>query len=238
MATHSPVTPPDILLILGMDGAGKNHVANLAGDYIAQLGFFVEKRAGKLSAKATDAITSEDKSLVYLVSEKLFLILFSFVRSLLPFIINFWIRRDLKQFHKNELQKIKVIVISYTALRILAFYLGHVYQNVSEIKLPPYLEKTLDLLAHTSGIQTIVLDIDNQIRQQRIADRAVKGKMDNMDKYMADPAKVELSERIESFLVWLAIKYLNAVKIENNNLGDRDLIVEIKSAFDKFSQNN
>jgi len=236
MATYPPVIPPDILLILGMDGAGKNHVANLAGDYLAQLGFSVEKRAGKLSAKATDAISSEDKTLFYLVSEKLFLIFFPSIKSLIPLVIDLWIRRDLKIFHKSESQK--VIVISYTALRMLAFYLGHIYQDVSEIKLPHYLEQTLSLLAATPGVKTIVLDIDNSIRQQRIADRAVKGKMDNMDKYMADPTKVELSERIEFFLVWIAIKYLNAVKIENNNLCDRDLIAEIQRAFVKFSLNN
>lgn len=55
-----------------------------------------------------------------------------------------------------------------------------------------------------------------------------------MDKYMADPAKVDLSERIESCLVWVSIKHLNAVKIENNNLCDRDLLAEIQRAFDKF----
>jgi len=44
----------------------------------------------------------------------------------------------------------------------------------------------------------------------------------------------ERSERIESFLVWLGRRYLNAVVIENNDLDDAELTLRIQAAFDRF----
>jgi hypothetical protein len=222
-------TPPDVLLILGMDGSGKNYLANLTSDHISDLGFLVEKRERKLSGKPTDATSSEDKTWSDFLTEKLFLFLFPYCRPIIPFIVYLLLDRDLKSFRKQQSKK--AIVIGNNALRLLAFYLGHVYQDYSKIKLPKYLENKLDLFVNKTEIKTIVLDIDNQIRRERIATRAARGKMDNMDRYMADPKNIDLSERIESYLVWIAVKYLHAIKIDNNNLCDRELLNKIQLTF-------
>jgi hypothetical protein len=241
MEIKSQQSPPDILLILGMDGSGKNHLANLTGNYMTELGFSVEKREGKLAGKATEAVTSEDKSWVSLLIEKIFLWSFPYLKFTIPFLVYLLIERDIKQFRKSDAygqgfhQRQKIIVISHTALRLLAFYLGHVYRDCSQIKLPRYLEQKLYLLVEQTKVKTIVLDIENQIRRQRIAVRAAKGKIDNMDRYMADPKRIELSERIEAFLVWIALKYLQAYKIDNNDLSESVLINEIKKAFQQFA---
>jgi thymidylate kinase len=230
MTIDDSKTVPKVLLILGMDGSGKNYAANLASEYISNAGFAVEKRERKLSGKPTDVTTSEDKNWFDLASEKLFLYLFPYFKTAVPFVVYLLLKKDLNAFRKNKSSKI-AIVIGHTALRLLAFYLGHVYQNSSDIKIPQYLERTLNSMVTKTGVKTIVLDIENQIRRKRIAIRAAKGKMDNMDRYMADPRNIELSERIEAFLVWIATKYLQAIKIDNNDLGDRALLAQMQLTF-------
>jgi thymidylate kinase len=233
MENNLQQSPPDVLLILGMDGSGKNHLANLTSDYIMSLGFAVEKREGKLAGKTTEAVSSEDKSWKELLAEKIFIWSFSYLKFTIPFLVYLLIDRDLRQFRKSERKK--TIVISHTAIRLLAFYLGHIYQDSAQIILPKYLEKKLYLMTKQTKVKTIVLDIENQIRRQRIAAREAKGKIDNMDRYMADPKHIELSERIEDFLVWIALKYLQAFKIDNNDLSDLALINEIEKAFQQFA---
>jgi len=67
-----------------------------------------------------------------------------------------------------------------------------------------------------------------EIRHHRIAHRAKHGNIDNFDRYMAQDTI--RSERIESFLVWLAKNYLDAEIIENNDLNDAELAKLIEAA--------
>ncbi len=69
-------------------------------------------------------------------------------------------------------------------------------------------------------------------KKGRIARRISSGTVDNFDRYMAEDEV--RSERIESFLVWLARKYLDAVVIENNDLMDADLSDAVCEAFFSF----
>ncbi len=222
---------PDILLILGTDASGKNYVANLIADILEKSGQGFEKRDGWFSNKAANIISSEDKTQIDLLKEKIFLSTFHLTKFLIPFLINLLIKKDLRKFKKSGK---KIIVISHTGFRILAFYLGHIYDCKENIRLPRYLDRTLRSVLTVTGSKTIVLDIADKVRQKRIAKRAASGKADNFDKYMAkDNIR---SERIESFLVWLAETYLNAVKIENDDLNDEELSFQIYQAFYEFQK--
>lgn len=50
-----------LLLILGVDGAGKNHVANVGAAALAAAGHRVVTRSGYLSARDRPVTSSEDK---------------------------------------------------------------------------------------------------------------------------------------------------------------------------------
>jgi len=224
--------PPDTLLILGTDASGKNHITNLLVQLLEKAGYQVEKREGWLAEKASKAISSEDKGFVSLLIEKIFLTTFPLTQYGLPFLLTVLLKRDVKRFVKRGSTAKKVIVISHTALRVLAFYLGHRFDKEDQIRIPPYLEIVLKSLLPATQAKTLVLDIAPEIRHQRIALRAQQGKVDNFDRYMA--RDTERSERIESFLVWLGYRYLNAVVIENNDLSDRELADQVQAAFDGF----
>lgn len=220
---------PEVLLILGTDASGKNHVANFITDVMKKSGHELEKRDGWFFKKATDITTSEDKSRLDLLKETVFLCVFPFFRFLFPFLLFTLIKIDLRLFGKSDK---KIIVISHTGLRILAFTLGHVYASTENIRVPRYLDKALREIARATNAKTIVLDIDDEIRKNRVAKRMAAGRADNFDRYMAGDGI--RSERIESFLVWLGVKYLGAVKIENNDLTDDELLHHIGRAFDEF----
>lgn len=222
---------PETLLILGTDASGKNHVANFIVGMLEKSGHKVEKREGWFSKKESDAVSSEDKGLVDLLKEDVFIAVFPLIKHIIPMLSVFLIRNDLRRFKKTNK---KVLVISHTAIRILVFYLGHVYSCERDIRIPGVLRKTLKSVIPATGAKTIVLDIDDRIRKSRVAARMLKGKADNFDRYMAKDGV--RSERIESFMVWIAEKYLDAEKIENNDLDDSELVAEINRAFLKFRQ--
>lgn len=115
----------------------------------------------------------------------------------------------------------------------MAFYLGHIFDREENIRLPRRLDAVLKRIEPATGARTLVLDIDDEIRKNRIRRRALDGKMDNFDHYMAKDG--ERSERIESFLVWLATTYMNAVVIENNDLSFQELFEDIQEAFSEWT---
>ncbi|MEE4355452.1 MAG: hypothetical protein V2I97_03235 [Desulfococcaceae bacterium] len=221
--------PPEVLLILGTDASGKNHVTNFITEEMKKRGYETEKRDGWFSKKPSDVVSSEGKGPMELMKEKVFLTTFPFTKYLMPALLYFLLRGDLAKFQKSTK---KVIVISHTALRILVFYLGHVCLREENIPMPRYLDKILKEIVPRTGVKSIVLDIADEIRKKRIRRRMESGNADNFDLYMAKDR--ERSERIDSFLVWLGKKYLNAVVIENNDPDDATLFSEISAAFARF----
>lgn len=226
---HLPQVP-NVLLILGTDAAGKNYIADFIHQSLCDAGIAVEKREGWFSAPATGNVSSEKKSPFALLLEKMFLRIFPATKFFLPLLLTLLIKADLRRFRR---QPGKLLVISHTGLRILAFYLGHIFRDQEAIRLPGHLDRALRAIPHVTGTQTIVLDISDHIRKKRIARRSRDGKIDNFDRYMADNEK--RSERIEAYLLWLATKYLHAAIIENNDLSDEELAGAINLAFQKFS---
>ncbi len=221
--------PPGTLLILGTDASGKNYVANFIEKMINATGNKVEKRDGWFSGKAVDLLSSEDKSRLSLLLEGMFLGALRFTMPIMPLMCGFLLQGDLARFKPNDR---KVVVISHSAVRIIAFCLGHLFTGTGEIRISKGLEKLLRKVHGEHGIKTIVLDIEDTVRKKRIANRALTGKSDPFDRYMEmDGVR---SERIEEFMVWIGTTYLDAQVIENNDLEDRALFDAVNSAFIKF----
>lgn len=212
----------DTLMIIGTDLSGKNHVANLLVDELHGKGLRVEKREGKFSAPPTTATTSEDKSAAALFAEWAFIHTFALHHRLIPLVVTHLIKKDLRKFRQAPDRV--TLVISHTPLRVLAFYLAHLYERKEEIRLPTHLDNALKSLK-TTGVRALVLDIDHHIREQRAAQRKARETLDHFDRYLA--ADHELSERMEDFLIWLCRTYLGASKLLNNDLTDRELIAHI-----------
>lgn len=228
--THiKALNPPETILLLGTDASGKNHVANFMADMIEASGHSVEKRDGWLSKKAADIVSSEDKSTLDLMKEQAFIAAFAVTKSLIPLLAGLLVKLDLIRFRRSNR---RIIVIGHHAFRVLAFYLGHVCRKEEEIFIPLYLDRILRTIVPATGVKSIVLDIDDRIRKQRIARRKAEGKADVFDRYMAEDGV--RSERIEYYLVWLSRRYLSAYVLENNDLDKRELAEEINRAFMAF----
>jgi hypothetical protein len=118
------------------------------------------------------------------------------------------------------------VVVSHTALRLLALVLGQHREGWAALARRPALERTLR--AAPPGTTVVVLDVAPATRRRRIAARIRSGTVDPFDRYMlADPDR---AERIEYCLVELATRYLNAAVIENDDLDDAALERELERA--------
>ena len=192
--------PPPVLVILGTDAAGKDHVAELLLRRWRAAGYRVEKRAGGFSAPAVDArSSSERKGRWGRFQERVFLSLFPLRR----------------RFHPPDGP---LVVVSHTALRLLALVLGQQPEGLAALARFPALQRTLEAVVPATGAVAVVLDIDPAIRRRRIRRRLESGMADPFDRYMLDDP--ERAERIERSLVELATRYLDATVIENDDLDD------------------
>lgn len=213
---------PSTLLILGTDAAGKNHLARLIARRWQELNEPLIIREGWLAAQPAEPEQEEDKGAFSLLKEQLFLALYPFCKPVFLPLLHYLIRRDIKNFQPQSQSQ---LVVSHTGLRLLAFHLGHLYKSPDEIRLPASLEKTLSTLKDQCQTTTVVLDIDHQVRQQRVQARRANGGSDPFDHYMARDE--ERSERIEDILVWLGRQFLQAQVIENNDLSEAELLKQL-----------
>lgn len=222
----APTAFPPLLLILGTDLAGKDHCANVVADAAESAGITVERRRGAFSGRPAQHRTSEHKSLSALWLERLFLATLPLHCRLLPYVTAWLILLDLRRFIQP--QGTSVLVVSHTALRLLAFALGHRFERTEQIQLPAVTRRALEAIIPATAAVTVALDIDHRVREKRVAERTRRGTIDHFDRYMAsDPAR---SERIEQFLVWLGQTFLNAITIVNNDLSDAELLAHLHGA--------
>lgn len=218
-----PAALPPLLLILGTDLAGKDHFANVVADAAESAGITVERRRGAFSGRPAQQRTSEHKSLVALWLERLFLATLPLHCWLLPSLTAWLLLFDLRRF--SQPQGTSVLVVSHTALRLLAFALGHRFERIEQIQLPAITRRALQAIIPATSAVTVALDIDHRVREKRVAERARRGTVDHFDRYMAsDPAR---SERIEQFLVWIGQTFLNAITIANNDLSNAELLAQL-----------
>lgn len=211
---------PPVLLILGTDLAGKDHFANVLTDAAAAAGMSVERRRGLLSRRPDHRRTSEGKGLLNLWLEWTFLATLPFHCRFLPYLVSLLLWIDIKRFRPPASGSL--LVVSHTPIRLLAFALGHLFDTIEEIKMLVVAEKALRAVVCETKARTVVLDIHHDIRMERMQSRSQRGTGDYFDRYMSDdPIR---SERIESFLVFIGVTYLGAVRIENNNLTDVELL--------------
>lgn len=209
---------PPTTLILGTDAAGKDHVANIVCDMIAEAGGVAQKRKHFLTGKATRAASSTGKGSLSLLAEKSFLALYPALFCLLPLGLTWLLRFDVAVFRQPQE---RLVIIGHNCLRGLAFHYGQRHGSPHEAVLPKRLVQALAALRCLPGLHTIVLDVDDTVRQARITRRRDLGQVDNFDLYMAGDSV--RSERIEAMLVWLCGRHLNAQLIVNNDCSEEQL---------------
>lgn len=212
--------------MVGTDAAGKDHVAGIIEQLITKAGGKPERRKRWLNGKVVQGASSAGKHPVELLLEQLFLFLFPFLGWILPLVLTILLRRDIRRFDRSGKQ---VIVVGHNCLRGLAFYWGHRYQTPEQIRVSSSLAKALAALCDVRGVHVLVLDVDDDIRQQRIEKRERCGKADNFDRYMANNSRY--SERIEDMLVWLAQTYLHAQLMRNNDLSTKEIQEQLTAGF-------
>jgi hypothetical protein len=219
----APTAFSPLLLILGTDLAGKDHFANVVADAAESAGIAVERRRGAFSGRPAEQRTSEHKSLYALWLERLFLATLPLHCRLLPYVTAWLLLLDLRRF--SQPQETSVLVVSHTALRLLAFALGHRFERTAQIQLPAITRRALEAIVPATSAVTVALDIDHRIREKRVAERVRRGTVDHFDRYMASESA--RSERIEQFLVWIGQTFLNAITIVNNDLSDAELLAQL-----------
>lgn len=118
---------------------------------------------------------------------------------LLPALVALLIRIDLLRFRRPA--DGLLVVVSHTALRLLALSLGYRFKEVAAIAMALWVERSLQAIVPATGAKVVVLDVEHSIRAERIARRNQSGTLDVFDRFMGgDP---ERSERIEQILGWL-----------------------------------
>ncbi len=218
--------PPPVLLILGTDAAGKDHVADVLIRHWRTQGYSMEKRAGAFAAAPVDdRSSSERKGRWGRFKEQVFIRVFPLIRGLTPWLTQALLIRDQRRFRPPTQP---LVVVSHTVLRLLALAQGQV---TPPPPLAPTLIQALHALQTTTGATVIVLDVDPAIRQQRITARVQQGTVDAFDQYML--ADRDRAERIEQSLVTVAKEHLHAVVIENNNATDDALVAALADVLNR-----
>ncbi len=211
---------PPVLLILGVDASGKDHVANVAVGALTAGGVPTVRRPGWLCARAVARRSSEDKGGARLAQERLFVATFPLLRPLVIPLCGALLSADVRRFRRSRGADGKTtVVVSHTPIRVLAFALGHRGDD-EPLRVGRRTERALRELAGTDGLRVVVLDISAEVRAARLADRAMRGRLDHLDRYLANPAHTALAERIEATLVELAVRYLDATVVHNDGLDD------------------
>lgn len=214
---------PRTLLLLGTDAAGKNHVARVWMQRMSEMGVEVRQQEGWLSGPAAEPEADEDKSWLSHLAERTFLRVFPSIAWGMPWALRFLMRRDARRFRDEGQRR---LVISHSALRILAFCLGA--RGCGVESLAESIRRAVRDLQERSRAVVIVLDVDPEIRHQRIEARLNQGISDPFDRYMlADSAR---SERIEACLVSLATELMGAHLIVNNALDEDALWAHLEEA--------
>lgn len=218
---------PDVVLLIGTDAAGKDHVANILVKMITEAGGKAEKRQRFFSGSVTHAASSEHKSRFDTFQEKVFLRLFPSLGVTLPYAAALATRWDLFRFKKPK--RDKLVVVGHNGLRALAFYLGNTFVSERDITIPAYVENSLRLIREKTGAHILVLDVEDHIRQKRIAARIEVGAEDTFDRYMkSDSIR---SEHIEACLVHLVTEKCDGVLLENNDLTEDELSIKMLKSF-------
>lgn len=215
--------PPPVLVILGTDAAGKDHVADFLIQRWEALGHAVEKRAGSFSAVSVDRRSSSDRKGAFdRALELLFLTFFPVLRPLLAIVLPLMIRRDLRRFQRPDHP---VLVVSHTALRLLAFSEAW---RPSSTGIPRPSVSSLAQELRETGAKFLMLTLAPSIREQRIQRRMDNLTADPFDRLMVrDP---QLANRFQRHFTALAVDSLKARVIENNNLSSAALERELVRA--------
>ncbi|MBM9606060.1 hypothetical protein [Desulfopila inferna] len=216
--SKKPEDIPDIILIVGIDAAGKDHLAKIAQRLIRERGGCAEKRKNLLSGSKAAENTSGAKTALVLFLERAFLVLLPFFGFLLPRILTVLLQRDLRKF---KTPGEKLIIIGHRYLRGLAIYWALRYPRKDLIPLPQGLTATLAEMRTIPSFHTIVLSVDQIIRKRRITKRRTLGEADVFDRYMEE--NPEVAKHTEDILVWLTRQFLGAQLIVNNDLPEEEL---------------
>ncbi|MEM8930945.1 MAG: hypothetical protein AAGE94_07210 [Acidobacteriota bacterium] len=208
-------------MLLGTDAAGKDHVARVWTTRLAELGRDPIVQAGWLSGSPVDLGVEDDKSWFAHLAEATFLRVFPWIRWAMPSVLSFLIYRDLRRFPNDGRRR---LVVSHSALRILAFCLG----TRGEAALSASSRRAVRAFYRRSGARVIVLDVDPAVRRRRIEARLDRDDADPFDRFMLADSK--RSERIEAWLVRLATDHMDAHLIVNDELDDETLWRELEVA--------
>lgn len=209
---------PNLVLILGTDASGKDHVARLVLAHLQEAGVFLEKRRGWLSAPACAADSSEHKGPGRLFAERLFLRIYPLIAWALPTALTLCILADVLTY--RLLRRSPVMVVSHTALRLLAFHMGH----DDAFSMPSHLRRALAKL-RGQGLQTLFVTTEREVRLGRIHDRILRDKVDHFDLYMA--RRPRHGERVTDALERIAVDFLHAHTIRNDAHGDAHIALAL-----------
>jgi len=223
---------PDVILLIGTDASGKDHIAGVLEKMIEEGGGCVEKRKRSFSGPVTQETSSANKGLADRIQESLFLTLYPLCGRALPWLFCAWTRLDLMMFRPPHK---KLIVVGHNGLRAMAF---HWARHASKTGgLPPVSSsayRSFARLRQQTGAHAIVLDVDHAVRHKRIQERVAKDVADRFDLHMLE--NPSFSEHVEASLVKGAQGLLNAELIINNDLKEDAIRARIRQMFERAGQ--
>jgi hypothetical protein len=222
--THTTI--PDVVLFLGLDAAGKDHVANILTDMIEETGKAVEKRRSFLCGRRSFTKDSSKKTLVAMVRQKLFLSFHGPFAPFVPPVLNWLLKRDISKYAPPQS---KLVVVGHHAIKALAFSLAKTCHGSQDFAISPSIENTLRQLREKTKAHVVMVEVDPRIRAQRIKRRIEAGCYNDIDLFISrQPMQ---AKRIEEKLSYVAREILGGVRLVNNNLPDAQLKTALIEGF-------
>lgn len=210
---HYPYDIPDVILLVGTDASGKDHVAHVLETHILALGGSVEKRKRFFSGKVTHERSSTNKGWSDRLQESVFLAVYPWLGSLLVWLIGLLTLLDARRFRAP---RGKLIVVGHNGLRALAFVMAHRQKTKGRHVFPRFLRHVFAVTKRMTKAHVVVLDVHPDVRRRRILQRSKAGETDLFDRFMLqDPAR---SEKIEACLIEAATKLMRGRVMINDDL--------------------
>lgn len=217
-----------MVLFLGMDAAGKDHIANILTGMIEERGLTVEKRRSFFCGRRSVTKDSSKKTIFAKIRQKLFLSLHGPFAPFVPPALNWLMQRDVRHFVPP---KSKLVVVGHHPIKALGFYLAQTGRGSQDFTIPRQIEKTLRQMNRKTNAHVVMVDVDEKIRAQRVAQRIKAGQCNDLDLFIQHHPKQ--AKLIEEKMIYVAQEIFGGVRLTNNNLS----LDEIKEQlFDGFAR--
>ena len=196
------------LVIVGIDGSGKDHVANVIVDHTGW-----SRQRGWFSGRARQERTTETKRRSRLAAEQVFLTTLPMTRHILPFAVGVLARADARQ----DTSPRSTVLVSWTPLRLAA--LAHA---AGSTRIPRLTDRLMRAALLRRDARAIVVRASPHTISARLSQRRTGGRADRFDEFL--DADEGFARRFDDALTVLTSRWFPTIEFDNDDASDEDII--------------